>query len=350
MVKRYKNLWKDVITEENIALAYKKAIKGKRNYSSVKRFEQDIEGNLKRVRDSLVNQTYKTSPYNQRTIYEPKERIIYVLSLNPDRIVHHALMNILIPIFTKMFIKNTFACIKDRGLHKGSILTTKYVKKYKYCLKCDIRKFYPSINHDILYQMCERKFKEKEILWLLHEIIYSIEGETNVPIGNLPSQWFGNFYMTPFDRFVTEKLKIKAYLRYCDDFCLFSNDKNELNQAKQQIEIYLRDVLKLKMSKCDLFRTTQGVDFLGYRHFKNYKLLRKRTAKRVKKRLPVILRKYKEGKITQEKFRSCIESAYGWVKWANTYNFQLKLKLSEMRALAYSKETKKQCYKQNKTI
>ncbi len=311
MVKRYKNLWKDVITEENIALAYKKAIKGKRNYSSVKRFEQDIEGNLKRVRDSLVNQTYKTSPYNQRTIYEPKERIIYVLSLNPDRIVHHALMNILIPIFTKMFIKNTFACIKDRGLHKGSILTTKYVKKYKYCLKCDIRKFYPSINHDILYQMCERKFKEKEILWLLHEIIYSIEGETNVPIGNLPSQWFGNFYMTPFDRFVTEKLK---------------------------------------MSKCDLFRTTQGVDFLGYRHFKNYKLLRKRTAKRVKKRLPVILRKYKEGKITQEKFRSCIESTYGWVKWANTYNFQLKLKLSEMRALAYSKETKKQCYKQNKTI
>lgn len=290
LVKKYKNLWKDVISEENIKDAYRKSIKGKRNYSSVKRFELNKEQNLKNIQLALINQTYKTSNYNQRTIYEPKERIIYVLPLNPDRVVHHALMNILIPIFTKMFIKNTFACIKDRGLHKGSILTTKYVKKYKYCLKCDIRKFYPSINHDVLYQMCERKFKEKEILWLLHEIIYSIEGETNVPIGNLPSQWFGNFYMTPFDRYVTEDLGINAYVRYCDDFCLFSNDKSELNKAKVKIELFLRDVLKLKMSKCDLFRTTQGVDFLGYRHFKNYKLLRKRTAKRVKKRLPVILK------------------------------------------------------------
>lgn len=340
MVKKYKNLWKDVIAEENIALAYQKSIKGKRGYASVKRFEKDVQGNLKKIRESLINQTYKTSPYNQRTIYEPKERIIYVLSLNPDRVVHHALMNILIPIFTKMFIKNTFACIKDRGLHKGSILTTKYVRKYKYCLKCDIRKFYPSINHDVLYQMCERKFKEKEILWLLHEIIYSIEGETNVPIGNLPSQWFGNWYMTPFDRFVTEDLGITAYLRYCDDFCLFSNDKEQLNEAKKKIEIFLRDVLKLKMSKCDLFRTSQGVDFLGYRHFKGYKLLRRRTAKRVKKRLPVILKKFKEGKITQDRYRSCIESTYGWIKWANTHNFQLKLKLSEMRELAYIKETK----------
>ena len=159
-----------------------------------------------------------------------------------------------------------------------------------------------------------------------------------MPIGNLPSQWFGNFYMTPFDRFVTEKLGIKAYLRYCDDFCLFSDDKAELNNAKREIEIYLRDVLKLKMSKCDLFKTTQGVDFLGYRHFKGYKLLRKRTAKRVKKRLPALLRKFKEGKIHRDKFRSCVESTYGWIRWANTYNLQLKLKLSELRELAYTKE------------
>lgn len=340
MVKKYKGLWKQVIDENNIADAYRKAILGKKHYTSVKRFEQNKEANLKAIREMLVNQTYKTSPYHERTIYEPKERIIYVLSLNPDRVVHWALMNVLIPILTKMFIKNTFACIKDRGLHKGSILTSKFVKEYKYCLKCDIRKFYPSINHDILYQMCERKFKEKEILWLLHEIIYSIEGETNVPIGNLPSQWFGNFYLTPLDRYITEELHIKSYLRYCDDFCLFSNDKAELNKAKKLIEEFLRDKLKLKMSKCDLFKTSQGVDFLGYRHFNGYKLLRRSTAKRVKKRLPAILKKYKSGKMTQDRFRSCVESTYGWVKWANTYNFQLKLKLSEMRELAYIKENK----------
>ena len=127
MVKKYKGLWKQVIDENNIADAYRKAILGKKHYTSVKRFEQNKEANLKAIREMLVNQTYKTSPYHERTIYEPKERIIYVLSLNPDRVVHWALMNVLIPILTRMFIKNTFACIKDRGLHKGSILTSKFV-------------------------------------------------------------------------------------------------------------------------------------------------------------------------------------------------------------------------------
>ena len=121
---------------------------------------------------------------------------------------------------------------------------------------------------------------------------------------------------------------------------MFSNDKAELNKAKKLIEEFLRDKLKLKMSKCDLFKTSQGVNFLGYRHFDGYKLLRRSTAKRVKKRLPAILKKYKSGKMTQDRFRSCVESTYGWVKWANTYNFQLKLKLSEMRELAYIKENK----------
>ena len=121
---------------------------------------------------------------------------------------------------------------------------------------------------------------------------------------------------------------------------MFSNDKAELNKAKKLIEEFLRDKLKLKMSKCDLFKTSQGVDFLGYRHFDGYKLLRRSTAKRVKKRLPAILKKYKSGKMTQDRFRSCVESTYGWVEWANTYNFQLKLKLSEMRELAYIKENK----------
>ena len=121
---------------------------------------------------------------------------------------------------------------------------------------------------------------------------------------------------------------------------MFSNDKAELNRAKKLIEEFLRDKLKLKMSKCDLFKTSQGVDFSGYRHFNGYKLLRRSTAKRVKKRLPAILKKYKANKMTQDRFRSCVESTYGWVKWANTYNFQLKLKLSEMRELAYIKENK----------
>lgn len=338
MVRKYKNLWSEIISDENLELAYRKAKLGKSSYKAVIKFDKNKEQNMKELKELLVTKKFKTSRYLQKTIYEPKERIIYVLPFKYDRIVQHALINVLAPILTKMFIKNTFACIEDRGLHKGSILTKQYVRNYKYCLKCDIRKFYPSINHDILYGMFERKFKDKEMLWLLHNIIYSFEGETNVPIGNLTSQWFGNFYMTPLDRYVTETLGIKAYLRYCDDFCLFSNDKAELNKAKKLIEEFLRDKLKLKMSKCDLFQTSQGVDFLGYRHFRGYLLLRMRTAKRVKKRLPALEKKFREGKISQDRFRSCIESTYGWVKWANTHNFQLKTKLLELRELAYSQE------------
>lgn len=338
MVKRYNNLWDKVISDENLELAYQRAKKGKSQYNAVARFDENKEKNLQNIKELLITHKFNTAKYLQKTIYEPKERIIYVLPFYPDRIVQHALMNVLIPILTKMFIKNTFACIKDRGLHKGSILTSQYVKKYKYCLKCDIRKFYPSINHDILYKMLERKFKDKDVLWLLHNIIYSFEGETNVPIGNLTSQWFGNLYMNELDKYVLEKLKVSAYLRYCDDFCLFSNDKAELNRAKDLIEKYLTDELKLVMSKCDLFQTSRGVDFLGYRHFKNYILLRKRTATRVKKRLPALVRKFKNEELSQDRFRSCIESTLGWIKWADTHNFQLKTKLLELKEMAYSQE------------
>jgi RNA-directed DNA polymerase len=338
LVKRYNNLWDKVISDENLELAYQRAKKGKSQYNAVARFDENKEKNLQNIKELLITHKFNTAKYLQKTIYEPKERIIYVLPFYPDRIVQHALMNVLIPILTKMFIKNTFACIKDRGLHKGSILTSQYVKKYKYCLKCDIRKFYPSINHDILYKMLERKFKDKDVLWLLHNIIYSFEGETNVPIGNLTSQWFGNLYMNELDKYVLEKLKVSAYLRYCDDFCLFSNDKAELNRAKDLIEKYLTDELKLVMSKCDLFQTSRGVDFLGYRHFKNYILLRKRTATRVKKRLPALVRKFKNEELSQDRFRSCIESTLGWIKWADTHNFQLKTKLLELKEMAYSQE------------
>ena len=139
--------------------------------------------------------------------------------------------------------------------------------------------------------------------------------------------------MNELDKFVKEDLKIKDYLRYCDDFCLFSNNKAELNNAKKQIIEFLETKLKLKLSKCDLFQTSQGVDFMGYRHFKNYNLLRRSTAKRVKRRLPAIVKKYKEGKMSFESFRSTIESTIGWVKWANAHNFMEKTGLLHYKEL-----------------
>ena len=175
--------------------------------------------------------------------------------------------------------------------------------------------------------MLERVFKDKDVLWLLKDIVFSFEGEKNVPIGNLTSQWFGNFYLTKLDYYIKHELKIKDYVRYCDDFCLFHNDKKYLHECKQKIEEFLKNELKLTFSKADVFRTKQGIDFLGYRHFDNYILLRKNTAKRIIKRIRTLPENRKNGIITEEQYRSIVTSTYGWLKHANTHNLQMKLQI-----------------------
>lgn len=331
MVVKCKIKLSDICTMPVFKMASHNAGIGKTDYTVVKDFNANEEENLKSLIDSLLNRTYTTGKYQTKRIYEPKERLIYILDY-PHRVVQHALIDELESTFINMFIKDSYACIKGRGIHQASLRTTEFIQTNEYCLKMDIRKFYPSISHDILYKMLERKFKDEGILWLFKDIIYSFPGETNVPIGNLTSQWFGNFYMTALDRFIKETLKIKYYLRYCDDFLLFSNDKTELNNAKYRIIDFLKNELHLTLSKCDLFKTSRGVDFVGYRHFKHYLLLRKSTAKRIKKKLPKIYQKYKAGLILPDEFRSIVDSYIGWAEWANAYNFIKSTKLLEYRS------------------
>ena len=334
MVKKLKNVWGKIIEKDHIAYADKKAKKGKSKYTAVRYFEAHTEECLKEVQRLLTTKEFTTAEYKIKIIKEPKEREIFVLPFFPDRIIQHAVINILEPYFVKMFIPESYACIEGRGIHKGSLKIMEYVRKNKYCLKMDIRKFYPSINHDILMKIIERKIGDKNLLWLLNNIVRSIPGEKNVPIGNLTSQWFGNLYMNELDKFVKHTLKVKCYLRYCDDFALFSNDKKLLNEIKFKIIKFLETELKLSLSKCDLFRTTQGVDFLGYRHFKDYILIRKSTVKRVKKRLERVKRAYLKGRMPHDKFRSIIASTDGWFKWANSHNLSLSLQLEQLKEMA----------------
>nr|DAX39300.1 MAG TPA: hypothetical protein [Caudoviricetes sp.] len=336
LVKKYNLKLSDISTVENVGLASHKASLGKTKYTEVQEYLQDEANNNNNLIKGFNDRTYHTGKYRTKKIYEPKERDIYILDFQ-HRVAQHALINKLEPILTNMFIKDTYACIKDRGIHQASLRTMEFIRDNDYCLKMDIRKFYPSINHDILYSMFERKFKDEGLLWLIKDIIYSFPGETNIPIGNLTSQWFGNFYMTSHDRFVKEQLRIKDYLRYCDDFLLFSNDKSELNRAKFQIIDFLKDNLRLNLSKCDLFKVNRGVDFLGYRHFRGYILLRKSTAKRIKKCLPIIYEKYKAGIIPPDEFRSIVDSYIGWAEWANAYNFIESTKLYEYRSEVMAK-------------
>lgn len=300
-MKRHNNLFDKIVDKDNLLLAYKKAKKHKNWQQKVIRVEKDLDNLIEGLRLSLINGTYKTAEYRTKKIYEPKERTIYVLPFYPDRIVHHAIMNILEP-------------------------------KNKYCLKCDISKFYPSINHEILKLIIRKKIKCKRTLNLLDTIIDSIDGETNIPIGNYLSQWFGNLYLNELDMFMKHDNKIKCYIRYCDDFLLFSNDKALLKEMAIKIKDYVENILKLRLSKCNLFPTSQGIDFLGYRHFSSgYILVRKTTAKRMKKRIRRLKWELAKKKITNDRALSVIGSISGWLKWANTYNLQIFLQLNELK-------------------
>ena len=321
MTTRFYNLWDKFISVENFEVATDLAVHGKKDKTAVQSLLSKRAIKLEKLRQSLIDGTFTTSQYHAREIYRPKQRTIYVLPLYPDRIVQHALINILGSIWQRSFIYDSYACLAGRGLHAASRRVMRFIHRNQYVLHCDIRKFYPSINHQILFNIISRKIRDNRILNLLRDIIFSIGGDTNVPIGNLTSQWFGNVYMNELDHWVYQTLHVRDYIRYCDDFLIFGNSKSELNEFANRIRIFLSEKLKLEFSKCVVYPTSRGIDFIGYRHFRKYILLRRRTAKRVRRRLEKIIRTGD----TSPHAHGVVASAYGWARWANTYNFRKKL-------------------------
>ena len=319
-MKTYRNLWNRFISKETWELAQKNSIKRKRRQRQIRRFNENRDENLENIRQSVINGQYHTSKYTEKMVYEPKMRVIYKLPYAPDRIVQHAVMNILRPILETKFIENSYACVDGKGPHRASLKCSEFTRKYKYCLKCDIKQFYPSVNQEILSGMLHRIIKDERFMRVVDDIVFSFPGETNVPIGNYCSQWFGNFYLTVLDNYVLHELKCGAYIRYCDDFLLFSDSKAELRRDKILIEKFLQEKLRLRFSKADIFHTKQGVDFCGYRSFKDYVLLRKRTAKRIRRRVVKIkeLDTHTQGQLA---------SAKGQLKHCCSYNFRKSIGL-----------------------
>jgi RNA-directed DNA polymerase len=338
-MKRHGNLFDSITSMDNLHLAFQHARKGKSWQNTVHVFEDNLENNLRNIQDSLVNHTFTTSPYRVFMITEPKERLIYRLPFNPDRVVQHALMDVLEPIWDGLMIGDSYSCRKGKGIHAGSRRVMQYIREVGaegYCLKMDISKFYPSIDHDIMYRIVEHKVKCPQTLGLMKDIIYSVGGGKNIPIGNYTSQWLGNLYMNELDTFVKSELHIRHYIRYCDDFILLHPDKVLLGKMRDLIIRFLLDNLKLRLSRQSLFPVRSGIDFLGYRHFPEYILLRKRTAKRVKRRLSQLPRLLKEGKISRESLRSSIASTEGWLRWCNAHNFRNSLNLEFLKGLVIS--------------
>lgn len=294
-------------------------------------FNKNALENLENLRQSVINGNFHTSNYKSKVIYEPKKRTIYMLPYAPDRIVQHALMNVLIPYFEKMFISDSYACIKGRGQQKAVLRCSEFTRRNAYCLQCDIHHFYPSIDQNILSKMYHKKFKDKKLLKIIDDIIFSFPGDKNCPIGNYTSQWSGNFYLTSLDNYIKHDLKAKDYLRYCDDFLIFSNDKKYLHDCRVKIEAFIKSNLKLSFSKANVFSTKQGVDFCGYRTFGKYILMRKSTSLRMKRDMKKKYLAYKKGRLPPEKLLATVDSRIGWLKHGCSYNLRKSMNLDNIR-------------------
>jgi len=324
-------LWSEFISPENFALALRKAAQGRKAKREIVRFFENADENLENLRRSVIAGEFRTSPYRTMEITDPKKRTVYILPFCPDRIVHHALMNIIAPIWERMFIRDSYACITGRGLHSASRRAMEFVRRNKYVLKCDIRKFYPSIDHDIMLETVKKTVPDARLLEIFRDIIYSTGGGKNLPIGNLCSQWMGNLYLHEFDIFIKRQLGVRDYVRYSDDFCLYSNDKSELKIFREKMREFLAGQLGLIFSKSEIFPVSNGVDFVGYRHFPDFILLRKRTAKKMAARMRQIgaMRDIPPDKA--DRIRGQVAAAHGWLKYACSYNLRKKLRFGLLK-------------------
>lgn len=337
-MKRTGNLWDRFISKENFYLAWRLTKKGRSRRRDVRKFEKNLDVNLEALRQKVIDGKFKTSKYQTKYIKEnTKRRLIYILPLE-DRIVQHAIINIIEPIFVRRFIDQTYGCISGRGQLNGSKYVRKHIKNYEWCLKTDVRKFYPTIDQQVLYDSICRVIKDKNLLVIIKDIVFSIEGGKNCPIGNLCSQLFGNVYLDNLDRYVKHTLKVKHYCRYCDDCVFFGHTKEELFEVKKKVQEFVETKLLQELSFAEVFRTKQGIDFLGYRHFNGYTILRKRTALKFKRALTKI--KSGKDKRTLLERLSTINSYKGYAEHCYTYNLIRKLEMNKTIANMTIKEFK----------
>jgi retron-type reverse transcriptase len=351
-MKAYGNLYHKITDHSNIILAANKAQKGKRFKENVLRFNYNLERELEKIKEELESKTYQPGKYKTFEIYEPRRRTISAAPYR-DRVIHHALCNIIGPIFEKTFIKDSYANREGFGTHKALRRFTQFARSSKYILQCDIQKYFPSIDHEILKQQIRRKIKCADTLWLIDTIIDNsneqiaainyfpgddlllpLQRRRGLPIGNLTSQFFSNIMMNPCDHFIKEVLGVAKYLRYVDDFALFSDDRQFLVEAKQAVEEYLAQLrLKLHPYKSQLFETKNGANFLGFRILSDRIRVRTENLRRARRRLRQMQEDYAQGKIELSDVICSLQSWEAHLKHGDTY----QLRHSIFSSLSFSR-------------
>ena len=331
-MKTYKNLYPKIYDFDNLHLAYLKARRCKRYRHDVLRFSANLEENLINIQNHLIWKTYRTGRYRFFTVYEPKERLIASLSFR-DRVVHHALHNIIEPIFERSMIHDSYACRSEMGVLSGVQRTTRFLRDSTrrwgrvYCLKGDVKKYFPSVHHETLKQIIRKRIACPDTLEMIDRIIDSTGDDVGMPIGNLTSQLFANVYLSELDHFVKEECGVKYYIRYMDDFVILYDDKRVLKNLLESVDYYLRVALRLRLNgKTQIFPVgPRPIDFLGYRIWPKYRLLRKGNLCRTRRKFKKFARLYALGQMSLSDIQPSIVSWIGHAQHADSWRVRNKI-------------------------
>lgn len=326
---------------ENLYPAYRKARKGKRGKASVAGFEYNQEKELIQLRDELISGDWRPGRYASFYIHEPKRRLISAAPFR-DRVVHHALCNILEPDWERRFIYDTYANRKGKGTHRAILRANEFAKKFKYVLQCDVEQFFPSVDHAILREKIVAHVEDEQLMnivdlilrsgigvqageyqmkWFDGDDLFAAQRPRGLPIGNLTSQFWGNVYLSSFDHFVKRELRAEGYVRYVDDFLLFGNDKAALLGWKEKIILRMKK-LRLTLHEPQVFPVKTGIPFLGFRIYPSHRRLKQRRGISFQRRFRRLYKFWRLGAIGRSKLDDSARSWAAHASWGDTYGLR----------------------------
>ena len=333
--------WEQLISFRNLYTAYKQAATSRHNSAAVAAFEFDLESNLLTLQQELQFKTYQPSAYTSFYIHDPKKRLISAAPFR-DRVVHHALVNLIEPIFERKFIYDSYANRRGKGTYRALDRCTYFMRRYNYVLPIDIVQYFPSIDHNVLYDRLKYDIQDPDVLNLCRLIInsgkgihpsspgyssaYSTVDSRGLPIGNLTSQFWANVYLDPIDQYIKRSLHCRGYIRYVDDMLLFSNSKQELQIWLEMVGGLLEDLkLTIHLNRAQPRPTRIGIPFLGFQVFTDHRRLKRRKVVTARRRIRQMMGQYHNGEISAEKVH---EKTIAWLNHAaagDTWNLRLKV-------------------------
>ncbi len=328
-MKRYGYLFEQITGFANLYQASHKAFCSHRDKPTIKRFWFNLENELLKLQEELITQTYKPRSYQTFLIHEPKQRQICAAPIR-DRVVHHAICNIISPIWEKGMIYDSYACRIGKGTQAAIFRSQKFAKKYEFYLQFDVKHFFATLDRQVLKHIICGKIKDKKVLELLSLIIdqdlIGSEADKGVPIGNLTSQWFANIYLNQLDQFIKNELLVKGYLRYMDDFILFESSKERLHNLQYEVNCFVKNKLNLQLKPNPITSPChQGISFLGFRIYPNTIVLQNKRMKTLKLKIIELEEQFICGEISETDLSVRIEGMLAHISKYNTFKTRQKI-------------------------